>query len=185
MGFQITLSWNTRMPAHSRIRIDVLINRTIMIMNRCQTHLRWPTFHPWHHSDHDREDVLKQVLHFNRIWSVLLFYRYICLHTNNPKSTQQSMLCWPNIFRSFIYFRQIYTTSRSCLPWFGDWRYQFSVSWVKMLGAKSLKASYCTWTTGRYRGTRLFKNAAESRNCWPHLDQVWVNCTHLVGFNRH
>ena len=31
----------------SWVRIAGDINRTIMIMNRCQTHLWWPTFHSW------------------------------------------------------------------------------------------------------------------------------------------
>lgn len=41
----------------SRIRIAGAINRTIMIMNHCQTHLWWPTFHSWHWSLHHDEYV--------------------------------------------------------------------------------------------------------------------------------
>lgn len=35
----------------SWIRIAGPINRTIMIMNHCQTHLWWPTSHSWYWSD--------------------------------------------------------------------------------------------------------------------------------------
>lgn len=39
----------------SRIRIAGPINRTIIIMNHCQTHLWRPTFHSWHWSVHHDE----------------------------------------------------------------------------------------------------------------------------------
>lgn len=56
----------------SRIRIAGSINRTIMIMNHCQTHLWWPTFHPWCWSV-NHHHLFSPTCFVDVLFSVLLF----------------------------------------------------------------------------------------------------------------
>lgn len=46
------------------ISITVSINRTIMIMNHCQTHLWWPTFYPRYRSLHHNEMLISHIYVF-------------------------------------------------------------------------------------------------------------------------
>lgn len=59
----------------SRIRIAWLINRTIMIMNHCQTHLWWPTFHSWHWSVHRGDYVETNHLFFFPLFCLCGIYK--------------------------------------------------------------------------------------------------------------
>lgn len=74
----------------SWIRIAAPINRTIMIMNRCQTHLRWPTFHPWHQSDHYHGGAKAS----HSFLSCLVCSRYLCSKYSNPDTLRRCLKRW-------------------------------------------------------------------------------------------